>query len=95
MYLKYVATSGSFSMYMSVDNQLDYSEVERGTYTYNGNIVTMTINEINYLLMGGSDVWVSFDELDEDSKVNFGGSTSQFTIENNSITVNGLTLAKK
>jgi uncharacterized repeat protein (TIGR02543 family) len=95
VYLKYVAANGSFSIYMSDENKLNYAEVQRGTYIYNGNIITMTLNEINYLLLGGVNTWVSFDDLDEASKTNFGGKTSQFTVTGNTITSNGMTITKQ
>ncbi|MDR0623892.1 MAG: hypothetical protein LBG10_05625 [Treponema sp.] len=88
-----VATSGSpgeFKQYMN------NKEGVRGTYTYSGNTVTATITEVNTEMFGGTDGWVSWDDLPSNYKQQYIGSQIQtFTISGNSFISHGETFTKQ
>ena len=88
--IRIVAQNGTWTEWV---NEL---ETVRGTYTVSGNTVTLIFVEVNPNIFGGPDQWVLYAALDNEYKVQMGGSeTIQMTISNNTISVLGANLTKQ
>jgi len=87
--VKTIAANGSFK------NYLNNAEYARGTYTFAGNTVTMTITEMDEgLAMGGASAgFKPYDDLPADFKQAV-PKTSQITITGNTLTSGGVTFTK-
>ena len=89
--MKIIAANGSFKEYMPPNDK----EVIRGTYTYSGNTVSATMVEVNTAVVGGSDAWVTYENLSESDKGMLGSKTQQLTISNSTFVANGMTFTKQ
>jgi hypothetical protein len=64
--IKLVAANNTFKEY-EVSHGVE-TEVVRGTYTFSGAVVTAKVTEINRLMFGGANEWVTFENLSEEEK---------------------------
>jgi hypothetical protein len=90
--MKLEASNGSFKQYLVANN----IEVARGTYTISGNAVTVRITQVNTVLFGDVNTWVTWANLSDTYKGYVGGSeTQQITIDGNTFTSNDRTFTKQ
>ncbi|MDR2053442.1 MAG: InlB B-repeat-containing protein [Treponema sp.] len=91
-FVRLEASDGSFKQYLVSNSK----EVVRGTYTVSGNTVTVNMTQINTVMFGGADTWVSWADLSSEYREYIGGSeTWQITIVGNSFTSGDTTLTKQ
>ena len=82
--IKVVAASGAYSYYWFSSN----IEIMRGTYTFSGNTVTLTVTQVNLYNWGQTDQaneWISYANLPDNIRQNM-PQTSQVTITGNTFT---------
>jgi hypothetical protein len=81
-----VAANNNFKQYV-VSSTGPATEVIRGTYTVSGNTVTGTLTQINRLMFGGVNAWVTYESLSEVEKGYVGGSTQSITVTGDTFTI--------
>ena len=96
--MRIVAANGSFSQYAVINGPpKEAREFIRGTYTVSGNTVNITMVSINPGVFSDNptEAWVTWANLDNEWKENFGGSPSySITITGNSFTYGDMTFTK-
>ena len=86
--LRIVASNGFWRQY-----QGDL-EILRGSYTFSGNTVTVSIGTVNTAMIGGADQWVFWGSLSSVQQQSIGSQTSIATVSGNSVTASGLSFTR-
>ena len=89
--MRIVAANGSFNEYLLPDEK----EVVSGTYTFSGNIVTGKMSNINTVMFGDTDNWVTYADLSGTYKGYIGPEIQTFTISGTTFTAGGMTFTKQ
>ena len=87
--LRIVASNGSWRQYLG-----EFENI-RGSYTFSGNIVTVSIGTVNTALIGGADQWVFWGSLSPVQQQSIGSQTVTATVSGNSIIVAGLSFTRQ